>query len=326
MTTAAQASGSACPLCESNNTRPRPGYRHIMQGNWSISRCSDCRTSFTYPVPDNETLQRYYDEDYYGGAEDGKFVGIVEGIVRFFRLLRAKAVTRLIPQGPVLDIGCGRGVMLKLLKSWGHEVDGIELDTIAAVRARKNLNQKIFCSLEELSRCQRRQYQAVCLWHSLEHLPQPAKALDIAGGLLAPGGLLVISAPHMESLQSRLSGASWLHLDVPRHLVHFDMKRLAGFLQARGYRLVRHQHFSQEYNVIDTLCYLYAILGFHHLYPFNLIHSAGRHKACSNLDVLGNILGLSLLFPLVALAFCLANFFSLLGSGSTETLFLMKQD
>jgi SAM-dependent methyltransferase len=276
-------------------------------------------------MPDSETLARYYDEDYYGSGE-GKFLGPVEGIVRFFRYLRARAVRKLMPAGRVLDVGCGRGVMLKFLKNWGYEVDGIELDTVAAVRARKNLNQEIFGTLDEATRRLPQQYQAICFWHSLEHLPQPGKALKVADRLLAPGGLLIISAPHMESLQSRLSGPSWLHLDLPRHLVHFDMNRLAAFLQTKGYRLIRHQHFSQEYNVIDTLCHLYGMLGFDHLYPFNLIRGSAKHRDSTWRDVLKTILGLSCLLPLGILAFPVANLFSLARSGSTTTLFLRKPD
>lgn len=312
-----------CPLCESNTTRPRPGYQHIVPGDWSLCQCSDCGISFIHPMPDSETLSEYYDVDYYGRGE-GKFVGSVEGIVRSFRYLRARAVRRLIPQGRVLDVGCGRGLMLRFLKSWGYRVDGIELDTVAGDRASRNLNQQIFRTLEEPTQRLSESYQAICFWHSLEHLPEPGKAaLGMANRLLAPGGLLVISAPHMESLQSRLSGPSWLHLDLPRHLVHFDMKRLATFLQTKGYRLTRHCHFSQEYNVIDTLCYLYAVLGFDHLYPFNLMRGMYRHGACRD-KPLRTVLGLLLLFPLGALAFLVANLFSLFESGSTTTLFLRK--
>lgn len=323
MTIVAQAQNPTCPLCESKATRPRPGYQHIAPGNWSLHQCSDCGTSFIDPLPDAETLSQYYDDDYYGSGE-GKFVGGVEQGVRFFRYLRARTLRKLIPKGRVLDVGCGRGMMLKFLKNWGYEVDGIELDTVAATRAHKNLGQRIFRSLAEPVALLPQKYQAICFWHSLEHLPQPGKALRTVDGLLAPGGLLVISAPHMGSLQSRLSGPLWLHLDLPRHLIHFDMNHLDAFLQTRGYQLIRHQHFSQEYNVIDTLCYLYSALGFNHLYPFNLIRNIYRHSSCIIIHFLNTVLGLSLLLPLTGVAFFIANFFSLSRSGSTVTLFLRK--
>ena len=296
-----------------------------MPGDWSLHHCLHCGTSFVNPTPDSETLAKYYDEDYYGQGE-GKFVWSVEAVVQFFRYLRARAIRRLIRSGRVLDVGCGRGVMLKFLKSWGYEVDGIELDTVAAVRARNNLGQEIFHTMEGPFGFLPEQYQAVCFWHSLEHLPEPAKTLKMAEDLLAPGGVLVISAPHMASLQSRLSGPSWLHLDLPRHLVHFDMNRLATFFQDRGYEVIQHRHFSQEYNVIDTLCYLCGVLGFNHLYPYNLIRGRDRHEDCKDIHHLSIVLGLSLLLPLTGIAVFIASFFSFLRCGSTTTLLLRKPD
>ena len=181
-------------------------------------------------MPDTDTLAKYYDEDYYGRGS-GKFIWPVEKIIHLSRSLRAKAIQRYVAKGRVLDVGCGRGLMLKYLKDRGYDVDGVELDTVAAERASNALDQDIFVTLEDVRERLPLQYEAVCFWHSLEHLPDPGKALETADSLLAPGGLLVISAPHMEGLPSRLSGQSWLHLDMPRHLVHFDMKSLTLFMK-----------------------------------------------------------------------------------------------
>jgi SAM-dependent methyltransferase len=321
----AQTRNPTCPLCESNSTQPRPGYEHIEPGNWTLYKCLACATSFLHPMPDSAAMATFYGEDYYGRAGK-KFVGPVEGIIRSFRYMRAKTLHRLKPAGRILDVGCGRGLMLMYLKDWGYEVDGVELDPLAAERAQKNLKQEIFLSLDRTAHILRHQYGAICFWHSLEHLQNPGNALRTADRLLAPGGVLVIAAPHMESLQSHLAGQHWLHLDLPRHLVHFDMMRLAAFLQGRGYDIVRHDHFSQEYNVIDTLCYLYATLGFDHLYPFNLIRGQYRRKERKDTHGLKTFIGLALLLPLGASAFFLANFFSLIRSGGTTTLILRKTD
>jgi hypothetical protein len=216
--------------------------------------------------------------------------------------------------------------MLKYLKSWGYDVEGVELDSPAAQRAKKNLGQKVFYSLEEIHRTSSRKFGAVCFWHSLEHIPEPRKALRLTDDLLIQDGLLIVAAPHMASLQSRLAGRFWLHLDSPRHVAHFNMARLATFFEKSGYRIIRHCHFSQEYNVIDSLCYLYLLLGFEHLYPFHLIkNTPSQPKAQTHLETLKTIVGTSLFLPLTGLACLLANIFSMVGSGSTTTLFLRKQ-
>ena len=314
-----------CPLCQSRRTHPRPGYQGISSENWSLLLCQACGTSFLQPMPDPDTLAKYYDDDYYGLGM-GKFVSPLECIVKVGRYIRARMVRRHVPEGKILDVGCGRGLMLRYLKDWGYPVDGVELDTVAAVRASKNLGQKVFERLDDVVERFPNRYAAVCFWHSLEHLPEPGKALEMADELLVPGGLLVISAPHMESIQSRLAGPLWLHLDLPRHPVHFDMERLPVFMESRGYHLIRSTHFSQEYNVIDSLCYGYAKLRFSHLYPFDLIRNVKRHGACRHLKPLETAMGLLLLLPLTGAAFFVSNFFSMMGSGSTATLFLRKRE
>jgi SAM-dependent methyltransferase len=312
-----------CPLCKERVTIPKRGYQHIMPGDWSLAECLRCGTAFIFPMPDASTLARYYDENYYGPGEH-KLVGPAETISWVFRYLRARLVRKSMPMGRILDVGCGRGVMLKVLKRWGHEVDGIELDTVAARRAEKNTGQRIYHSLEELAAGAENQYEVISFWHSLEHIPDLYRTLQLVHRLLAPEGFLIIAAPNMASIQASLSGRTWLHLDLPRHLTHFAMPSLALFLESQGYRLLRHDHFSQEYNPIDTLCYLCEILGFGNLYPFRIITRSHQGETEGNLNARKKLLFCLLLPPLTIVASMLANLFSLFRSGSTSTLILQR--
>jgi 2-polyprenyl-3-methyl-5-hydroxy-6-metoxy-1,4-benzoquinol methylase len=313
-----------CPLCKARETIAKRAYQHIMPGDWSLAECLRCGTSFIVPLPDAGTLAKYYDEDYYGPGES-KFIGPVESISWLFRFLRARVVKRIQPWGRILDVGCGRGVMLKVMKQWGYCVDGIELDTAAAQRAEKNIGQKVYHHLDQLAVGDARQYEVICFWHSLEHLQDPHQALQIAQQLLKPGGILIIAAPNMASVQASLSGKNWLHLDLPRHLTHFDMPSLARFLEKDGYKVIRHNHFSQEYNPIDTLCYIYELIGFGYLYPYRIMTSYYHGKDNADLSLRKKLLSL-LLFPLLTLlASIAANIFSLVGSGSTTTLILQEE-
>lgn len=314
-----------CPVCGEGNSVPQKGYQFLGPHGWSLSQCPGCGSSFIEPMPCEAALAGFYDESYYGNG-DGKFIGPAETLSRMFRCLRARKVNRLVPKGRILDVGCGRGIMLRALKQLGHLVDGIELENAAMVRASRNTAQEIFRSFEHLESSRCRRYEAVCFWHSLEHLPEPGKALEAADRLLAPGGFLIIAAPNMASIQARLSRENWLHLDLPRHLVHFDMNRLAQFLSGSGYRFVGHSHFSQEYNPIDTLCYIYEAVGFGPLYPYRLMGNTYRHKNGTWKDVFKLISALVLLPAAGMIAMLVSNLFSLLGCGSTTTLILRKAD
>ena len=65
-------------------------------------------------------------------------------------------------------------------------------------------------------------FSGVVLWHSLEHMGRPREIVTEAARLLRPGGILFVAIPNYGSLQSAVFGDDWIHLDLPRHLVHLD--------------------------------------------------------------------------------------------------------
>jgi 2-polyprenyl-3-methyl-5-hydroxy-6-metoxy-1,4-benzoquinol methylase len=77
-------------------------------------------------------------------------------------------------------------------------------------------------------------FDAVTFNHSLEHVPDPLLSLRQATRFLRPGGRLAVSVPNFGSWQRRLFGTYWFHLDLPRHLQHFDRSSLAGMSRAAG--------------------------------------------------------------------------------------------
>ena len=68
---------------------------------------------------------------------------------------------------------------------------------------------------------------AIVFWHSLEHLPAPGRRdRRRAQRLPARGGALLVAVPNSDSLQARVFGDRWFHLDLPRHLVHLSARAL----------------------------------------------------------------------------------------------------
>lgn len=85
-------------------------------------------------------------------------------------------------------------------------------------------------------------WSAVVFWHSLEHLPDPGQAIDHAARSLDPGGALLVAVPNASSLQARVFGGRWFHLDLPRHLVHLTATALSERLGALGLTVTRVSH------------------------------------------------------------------------------------
>ena len=102
----------------------------------------------------------------------------------------------------------------------GWDVVGIEFEPSLAEASSRRYGVPVVVG-DAVSADVRGPFDVITMWHVLEHLPDPGSALARAAGLLRPGGTLIVSVPNNDSLQARLGGDDWLHLDIPRHIYHF---------------------------------------------------------------------------------------------------------
>jgi SAM-dependent methyltransferase len=188
-----------------------------------LSICDACGAASTYPAPDEAELQDAYASWY--RPVSGRFSSGGDELLRRSRALLAGRIDRRAPAGPVLDVGCGEGALLDALRARGRDALGTERRS-----SRPDVRAMDLTELEERSGV----WAAIIFWHSLEHLREPAAALEHACSLLADGGIVVIAIPNRESWQSRLFGEDWLALDIPRHLVHLPASALSDRLRALG--------------------------------------------------------------------------------------------
>jgi SAM-dependent methyltransferase len=187
-----------------------------------------CGAASTYPAPDDAELEAAYAGWYRPAA--GRFAGGGDRVLRRSRATLARRLDERAPAGPVLDVGCGDGALLDALRARGREALGLERTS-----SRPDVRARELTDFDERAG----EWAAVIFWHSLEHLGEPAEALQRAYELLRPGGLLVIAIPNRESWQARLLGERWFGLDVPRHLVHLPASTLIGAARARSLRIER---------------------------------------------------------------------------------------
>jgi SAM-dependent methyltransferase len=213
---------------------------------FSLVRCAGCGVAFTNPKPSGADLEKHYSETYYG-PENVKFLPVLEKIVDRITKRRARWIDKKIRgHSRVLEIGCGRGLLLKALSHLGHECHGTERSNLAATRAQSIVGVKIYTKPLEQCRLPENYFDVVILWHVLEHLEYPAQTLTHVTNLLRKRGVLIIEVPNLSSWQARLAGKHWFHLDIERHLYHFTAKGLNILLESRGLQIVKMTTFSWE--------------------------------------------------------------------------------
>ena len=124
-----------------------------------------------------------------------------------FRSQAAILAKYLSPSGArILDIGCGGGLFLSLLKAQGAQVTGIELSDSRACYAQTKHGLEIYKIPIESGFWQRERaghFDAVTLWDVIEHVNYPFQTLQCAANVLKPGGSLLIDTPCRDSLYHR---------------------------------------------------------------------------------------------------------------------------
>ncbi len=167
---------------------------------------------------------------------------------------RAKNILRLKRTGTasILDIGCGKGMLLNYLQAAGWKTCGLELSENSAATARRMGVQVYTVSLDKAP-LDAAGYDVISLFHVLEHLPDPGRTLELLKPHFKPGGILVIEVPNAGSWHFRLLGPHWFHYDAPRHLYHFTPITLNRLLAAHGYTVVEQRHHDWQYDAFGLL-------------------------------------------------------------------------
>lgn len=241
---------SHCYYCQSINYIVQYKTSDIFDNNYEIVKCSDCNSYFLTPNPSYEILSKAYDDSYYGESEKKFSFPILEKVLDYFRMGRARKLkTYINPGANILDIGCGNGRFLMYLNKLGnYNLFGTELEGNSARRTSeiKEINLKI--GFIEENDFEENFFDAITLFHVFEHLHEPKKILQIISKILKSDGILMISFPNIDSLQSRIFKGNWLHLDPPRHLFFFSPKDFEKIIHDLGYELIDRKFLSFEQN------------------------------------------------------------------------------
>lgn len=138
--------------------------------------------------------------------------------------------------GPVIDLGCGRGEMLELLRDAGVSAHGIDADEamVAACR-RSGLEAESGDAITVLRSLPAASVGAVTAIHVLEHLPSASwmELVSLAARVLRPGGVLLLECPNPESL--RVGGS--LFWTDPTHRAPIHPDALAFAVRAVGLKV-----------------------------------------------------------------------------------------
>jgi len=204
---------------------------------FAICKCINCGLGHTLPQP--KEISRYYGTVYYGNRHSHTSAYCSKRRLGFLSTLINQEDGK-----KLLDIGCGDGSFLMAARDAGFKVVGTEMNPDLP----RSLGLDVKEEIEELSDCEH--FDFITMWHSLEHMRDVRYTLFQLSRRLKPKGKLLIAVPDNGGLQSVFFRNKWLHLDVPRHLYHFDIKSLSVCLERTGFSMKYQWHQELEYDLM----------------------------------------------------------------------------
>ena len=203
-------------------------------------------------------LEEFYSQGLYQSTQN-RFNKMVAAVSNVFQRTRLQRIARLKTGNRLLDVGCGKGRFLAYAARNGWDVHGTEPADNGREIARHRLGDRVVSDFNELP--PDRPFDVITLWHVLEHISEPTILLEEIRPHVGPNGVICIAVPNFDSLQARIGGRSWGHLDVPRHRVHYTPETIRQALDRSGFTTLRITHFSLEFNPIGVLQTLVNLSG-----------------------------------------------------------------
>ena len=242
----------SCPVCLNTVTVPAlSGTDFLFETTartFTLHSCSSCRCLFLDPMPDSREIARFYPAEYWWKAAQSGTLKRLESIYRRIALWDHVAfITKAAGNRTglsILDVGCGSGTLLGLLKQRGFHVKGVDFSAEAAKIAKvENGVEVAVGSLEDVE-FPDQSFDLVTLFHVMEHVPNPRRVLTEVARLLKPNGVAVLQVPNIESWQFKTFGAKWYGLDIPRHVIDYSKNSILKLLRDSGFSPSRIRHFN----------------------------------------------------------------------------------
>ena len=230
-----------CPICGGAEIARRYNGRPVRaewrdEKTFDVFGCADCAHGFLNPVLDEASLAAYYDAQYVA-YQSGHGTGDLQPAIDRARREKRFRHVDLHEDMDVLDIGCGSGSFLHVIRGIVGSVQGVEPSGHGVATCR-DLGIPVFHGgMEAFVESDERGYDLITLNHVLEHHPDPCRLLELCRSRLKQGGRIWIAVPNAGSFFARALKSKWHSSDLPVHLQQFSPGSLARALEEAGFEI-----------------------------------------------------------------------------------------
>ena len=239
-----------CPICEATSVQVC-ARRRVDDTDFSIVRCRGCGLYGVTPLPEEsrEELSDRTTGEWFPDCRE-EIALDAEEQARAMELSgrRVADLERRVEGRRLLDMGTGKAYILAAAQQRGWEARGIEPSRPAVEFAREHLGVEVHWGVWEDRPFPDERFSVVRFRHVLEHLRDPAGALQWAGAMLEPRGLLALEVPNAGAFIYRLRNLAYrlrgqraeryaCGVDPPHHLWGFTPATLTQLLERTGFEV-----------------------------------------------------------------------------------------
>ena len=279
---------SNCPVCQSDqiySVFEVQDYTVSLE-EFEVMHCRSCTARFTQNIPDIHDISRYYkSEEYISHTNTHK--GLINQLYQRVRVQTMKQKAAIVKKhtglvtGNLLDIGSGTGTFLNTMRGKGWSVAGLEPDADARELAASEYGihanpSHLLFSMDPES------FDAVTLWHVLEHVHGLHDYLSQIKKVLKKEGVLFVAVPNYTSKDATSYGKYWAGYDVPRHLYHFSPQSMKTLIEKHGMTISAMLPMWFDSFYVDMLSSKYKTGRINYI-------SAGLHGLASNINAIGKV-------------------------------------
>lgn len=281
-----------CKICQSPAPTVYTFHEKMfgLQGEFQYAECSACGCLQIDEMPTD--IAKYYPPYYYSYTQKSPMLKRLSLFKRLFAQLR---INKKYSQGTellrylkeintrvndkILDVGCGKGLLISELFNQGFEnVEGVDIFLPAEVN--HGFGVKVY--KKELTELSPDTYDLVMMNHVLEHMPEQQKALSDVHNVLKSKGCLMIRIPVLGEAWEQYRG-DWVQLDAPRHLFLHTYKSLEILAQQTGFKVQKAFYDSSSFQFLGSELYKRGIPLFskednYQLYSFEKLFDHGKIK------------------------------------------------
>jgi len=233
-----------CPVCESDTVersfKLRDRFFGVTREEFDAFRCRSCCALFLDQDLVRERVREFYPENYWWspGGLSGRLEGFYrKWVLKLDHLAFTKKALAGLKDPECLEIGSGSGSFTRAAQGEGIRLRGLEISASAVLRAREQGTANIETGTIEKAVGEGWIFDAVILFHVLEHLPDPRDFMKDLSAVLREGGMLILQVPNTDSWQAKIFGRRWYGLDCPRHVCNYSLKSLEALLGGSGFKI-----------------------------------------------------------------------------------------